>query len=64
LLGVLGMFVAVPVAGVLRVALLHALPRARAPQVAVVSAEAPSDVPPAVAVSAPAAPKKARGARA
>jgi predicted PurR-regulated permease PerM len=65
LLGVLGMFVAVPVAGILRVALLHALPRSRAPHVAVASAEAPpSDVPPAVAVPAPVAPKKARGARA
>ena len=65
LLGVLGMFVAVPVAGILRVALLHALPRARAPQVAVSSADAsPPDVPPAVVAAAPVVPKKARGARA
>jgi predicted PurR-regulated permease PerM len=65
LLGVLGMFVAVPVAGILRVALLHALPRARAPQPVVTPVEAPPpDVPPAVAVPAAVAPKKARGARA
>jgi predicted PurR-regulated permease PerM len=61
LLGVLGMFVAVPVAGILRVALLHALPRTRVPQPAV--AAPPSDVPPAVAVPAPVVPKKARSAR-
>ncbi len=67
LLGVLGMFVAVPVAGILRVALLHALPRARAPLAtgAAASVDAPPpDVPPAIAVPAPVAPKKARGARA
>jgi predicted PurR-regulated permease PerM len=67
MLGVLGMFVAVPVAGILRVALLHALPRSRAPQPAVASAaEAPppSDVPPPAPVLAPVVPKKARGARA
>jgi hypothetical protein len=60
------MFVAVPVAGILRVALLHALPRARAPVAAVAATEAPPppDLPPAVVAPAPVAPKKARGARA
>jgi predicted PurR-regulated permease PerM len=63
--GVLGMFVAVPVAGILRVALLHALPRSRAPLVPVAAAEAPpsADVP-TVAAPSTVAPKKARGARA
>jgi len=63
--GVLGMFVAVPVAGILRVALLHALPHSRAPLVPVAAAEAPpsADVP-TVAAPSTVAPKKARGARA
>jgi predicted PurR-regulated permease PerM len=64
--GVLGMFVAVPVAGILRVALLHALPRARAPVAAIAATEAPPplDLPQAVVAPAPVAPKKARSARA
>ena len=69
LLGVLGMFVAVPIAGVLRVALLHALPRARAPlpstvetPVPPVEASPPVDTPPPKSTVAAGA-KKASGVR-
>ena len=62
LLGIGGMFVAVPVAGVLRVALLHAVPRARAPEPVPAPPAAPSAPPPPPPVAA--APKKATGVRA
>jgi predicted PurR-regulated permease PerM len=39
LLGITGMFIAVPIAGALRVILLHAVPRARAPEPSPVSAQ-------------------------
>jgi predicted PurR-regulated permease PerM len=63
LLGIAGMFVAVPIAGALRVILLHALPRARVPAVAMPAPEEPK---PVVATPPPVAgpPEKARGARA
>ena len=62
LLGIAGMFVAVPIAGALRVILLHALPRARAPEIAL-RPPAASIPPEPVASPAPAA-KKAQGVRA
>jgi predicted PurR-regulated permease PerM len=67
LLGIPGMFVAVPVAGAVRVVLLHALPRARAPQEAPGVPPAPGAlavaVPDATSPGArPAAPKQAQRA--
>jgi predicted PurR-regulated permease PerM len=70
LLGIPGMFVAVPVAGALRVILLHAVPRARAPLPSAVPSAA--DTAPAVAtatvaaaspIAPPIASKKAQGVR-
>ncbi len=61
LLGIAGMFVAVPIAGALRVILLHALPRAGVPEVPPVPP--PGSPALARAAAAPAPPKKAQGVR-
>jgi len=66
LLGIAGMFVAVPIAGALRVILLHALPRARAPEVAPVPPPVSPPTNPTlarVAAPPPAPAKKAQGVR-
>jgi len=63
LLGIAGMFVAVPIAGALRVILLHALPRARAPELPPVTPPANPTLARAAAPPAPAPAKKAQGVR-
>jgi predicted PurR-regulated permease PerM len=66
LLGIAGMFVAVPIAGALRVILLHALPRARAPEVPPITPPVTPPTNPTLARVAPPPPspaKKAQGVR-